>query len=182
MDSAFRSAIPDLSLAASVQLSENSRLGFATKKTGLHQGIEWSKSTLALGLPEWSGKIASGPAVAANNGPCGGADCTAVQRSMLQMVWKPPLAALRQAAKGYLCGSSPANNIRNWTIEGGAKGTAVGAIAGGVTGTVLGTPVGGFFGAILGGLIDGTVTAGGGVFGGSAASVVCSSLGVYSGS
>ncbi|MFZ0318559.1 MAG: hypothetical protein WAL56_05485 [Candidatus Sulfotelmatobacter sp.] len=124
-------------------------------------------------------QVSLGPA---NNGPCGGADCTAVQRSMLQMVWKPPLAALRQAAKGYLCGSSPANNIRNWTIEGGAKGTAVGAIAGGVTGTVLGTPVGGFFGAILGGLIDGTVTAGGGVFGGSAASVVCSSLGVYSGS
>jgi len=67
MDSAFSSVIPDSSLAAIVQLSENSRLGFATKKTGLHLGIAWSKSTLALGLPEWSGKTASGPAVAANN-------------------------------------------------------------------------------------------------------------------
>ncbi|MGB8061871.1 MAG: hypothetical protein WCF26_08255, partial [Candidatus Sulfotelmatobacter sp.] len=64
MDSAFRSAIPDLSLAAIAQLSENSRLAFATKNTALHPAIEWSKSTLALGLPEWSGKTASGPAVA----------------------------------------------------------------------------------------------------------------------
>jgi hypothetical protein len=69
MDSAFSSVIPDSSLAAIAQLSENSRLGFATKKTGLHQGIEWSKSTLALGLPEWAGKTVSGPAVAANNFP-----------------------------------------------------------------------------------------------------------------
>jgi hypothetical protein len=29
--------------------------------------MEWSKSTLALGLPEWAGKTASGPAVPANN-------------------------------------------------------------------------------------------------------------------
>ena len=90
-----------------------------------------------------------------------------------------PSLQAKNLAKSYLCGSSPANNIRNWTIEGGIKGAAVGAIAGGVTGTVLGTPVGGFFGAILGGLIDGTVTAGGGVFGGTAASAVCSALGVY---
>jgi hypothetical protein len=68
MDSAFRSAIPDLSLAAIAQLNENSRLGLATKDTALHQGIAWSKSTLALGLPEWSEKTASGPADAANNG------------------------------------------------------------------------------------------------------------------
>jgi len=68
MDSAFRSVIPDSSLAAIAQLSENSRLGFATKNTTLHRGIEWSKSTLALGLPEWSGKTVLGPAVAANTG------------------------------------------------------------------------------------------------------------------
>ena len=86
---------------------------------------------------------------------------------------------LKKWTRAYLCGSSPANNVRNWTIEGAVKGAGVGAIAGGVTGTVLGTPVGGFFGAILGGLIDGTVTAGGGVFAGSAASAVCSTLGTY---
>ena len=68
MDSAFRTAIPELSLAAIAQLSENSRLGFATRNPALYRGIEWSKSTLALGLLEWSGKTASGPAVAANNG------------------------------------------------------------------------------------------------------------------
>jgi len=68
MDSAFSTAIPDPSLAAIGQLSENSRLGFASRNPALHRGIEWSKSTLALGLPEWSGKTASGPAVAANNG------------------------------------------------------------------------------------------------------------------
>jgi len=79
----------------------------------------------------------------------------------------------------YACGSSPANNIRNWTLEGAVKGFVVGAIAGGVTGTVLGTPVGGVVGAIFGGLIDATVTAGGGVFGGAAASMACSSLGMY---
>ncbi len=69
MDSAFSTAIPNPSLAAIAQLSENSRLGFASRNTTLHQGIEWSKSTLALGLPEWSGKTASDPVEAANNGP-----------------------------------------------------------------------------------------------------------------
>ena len=68
MDPAFSTAIPNPSLAAIAQLSENSRLGFASRNTTLHQGIEWSKSTLALGLPEWSGKTASDPVVAANNG------------------------------------------------------------------------------------------------------------------
>jgi len=68
MDSAFSTAIPNPSLAAIAQLSENSRLGFASRNTTLHQGIEWSKSTLALGLPEWSGKTASDPVEAANNG------------------------------------------------------------------------------------------------------------------
>ena len=69
MNSAFSTAIPDPSLAATRQLSENSRLGFASRNPALHQGFEWSKSTLALGLPEWSGKTASDHVVAANNGP-----------------------------------------------------------------------------------------------------------------
>jgi hypothetical protein len=68
MNSAFSTAIPDSSLAAIGQLSENSRLGFASRNPALHRGIEWSKSTLALGLPEWSGKTASDHVVAANNG------------------------------------------------------------------------------------------------------------------
>ncbi len=68
MDSAFSIAIPDSSLAAIGQLSENSRLGFASRNPALHRGIEWSKSTLALGLPEWSGKTASDHVVTGNNG------------------------------------------------------------------------------------------------------------------
>jgi hypothetical protein len=68
MNSAFSTAIPDPSLAAIGQLRENSRLGFASRNPALHRGIEWSKSTLALGLPEWSGKTASDHVVAANNG------------------------------------------------------------------------------------------------------------------
>jgi len=67
MDSAFSTAIPDSSLAAIGQLSENSRLGFASRNPALHRGIGWSKSTLALGLPQWSGKTASDHVVAANN-------------------------------------------------------------------------------------------------------------------
>jgi hypothetical protein len=67
MDPAFSTAIPDPSLAAIGQLSENSRLGFPSRNPVLHRGIEWSKSTLALGLPEWSGKTASDHVVAANN-------------------------------------------------------------------------------------------------------------------
>ena len=51
----FSIAIPDSSLAAIGQLSENSRLGFASRNPALYQGSEWWKSTLALGLPQWSG-------------------------------------------------------------------------------------------------------------------------------
>jgi len=69
MLSGFGPWCTDPALAASVKLGGNSRLGFATKNITRHRGIEWSKSTLALGLPEWSGKTVSGPAVAANNGP-----------------------------------------------------------------------------------------------------------------
>jgi hypothetical protein len=56
-----------------------------------------------------------------------------------------------------LCGSSPANNILNWTLEGAGKGLVVGAVTGGITGTLLGTPVGGVIGAFAGGVVDGAV-------------------------
>ena len=55
-------------IRASEGESQKPHQGFAGQKPTLHRGIEWSKSTLALGLPEWAGKTASGPAVAANNG------------------------------------------------------------------------------------------------------------------
>jgi hypothetical protein len=68
MLSGFGPWYADLPLAAGVELAENSRLGFASRNPALHRGIAWSKSTLALGLPEWSGKTASDHVVAANNG------------------------------------------------------------------------------------------------------------------
>ena len=56
-------------ISASDRESKKPHQGFAGHNLILHRGIEWSKSTLALGLPEWAGKTVSGPAVAANNGP-----------------------------------------------------------------------------------------------------------------
>ncbi len=55
-------------ISASDRESKKPHQGFAGHNLILHRGIEWSKSTLALGLPEWAGKTVSGPAVAANNG------------------------------------------------------------------------------------------------------------------
>ena len=64
---------------------------------------------------------------------------------------------IKRLAKDYFCGSSPAANVRNWMVEGAAKGVVVGGATGGFTGTVLGTPVGGVIGAVAGGVIDGAV-------------------------
>ena len=86
---------------------------------------------------------------------------------------------LETLTKSYLCGSSPANNVRNWFVEGATKGLVFGAVSGGVTGTVFGTPVGGVFGAILGGLTEMTITGTAGLYGGLAATGACSALGMY---
>jgi hypothetical protein len=63
MPSGFGPECADPPLAAGVELAENSRLGSASRNPARHRGIAWSKSTLALGLPEWSGKTASDPVV-----------------------------------------------------------------------------------------------------------------------
>lgn len=93
----------------------------------------------------------------------------------------PPVtvAQLKKIAKSYLCGSSPANNILSWTLEGAGKGLVVGAVTGGITGTLLGTPVGGVIGAFGGGVVDGAVGGATGVLWGSAASLACSLGGSY---
>ena len=49
-----------------------SHQGVAGQKSALHRGIEWSKSTTALGLREWWGKTALGTAVDDNSGNNGG--------------------------------------------------------------------------------------------------------------
>jgi len=46
----------------------NPHQGVASQKSALHRGIEWSNSTLALGLREWWGKTALGTAVDDNSG------------------------------------------------------------------------------------------------------------------
>jgi hypothetical protein len=94
----------------------------------------------------------------------------------------PPLLTkqqIKQAAKTYLCGSSPADNVKNWMIEGTVKGLVFGAVAGGITGTVVGTPVGSAVGAVTGGVIDGAIGGASGVIWGSIASWACSAAGAY---
>jgi len=69
MLSSFAPWCAERCISASEGESQKPHQGFAGQNLILHRGIEWSKSTIALGLPEWAGKTASGPAVAANNGP-----------------------------------------------------------------------------------------------------------------
>src|SRR5271166_6618639 len=68
MLSSFAPWCAETCISASEGESQKPHQGFAGQNPILHRGIEWSKSTFALGLPEWAGKTASGPAVAANNG------------------------------------------------------------------------------------------------------------------
>jgi hypothetical protein len=67
MLSSFAPWCAETCIGASAGESKKPHQGFAGQNLILHRGMEWSKSTLALGLPEWSGKTVSGPAVAANN-------------------------------------------------------------------------------------------------------------------
>lgn len=102
----------------------------------------------------------------ANNGPCGGADCTAVRQSMLQMLWKPQLAALER----FICKRSAKDrvliSIRNGAMSGAATGTWAGSAVGGI-------------GAIPGGVL-GTITgAGNGATRGSAVAAICFGAGMY---
>ena len=68
MLSSFAPWCAETCISASERESQKPHQGFAGQNLIPHRGIAWSKSTLALGLPEWAGKTASGPAVAANNG------------------------------------------------------------------------------------------------------------------
>jgi hypothetical protein len=68
MLSSFAPWCAETCIRASERESKKPHQGFAGHNLILHRGVAWSKSTLALGLPEWAGKTASGPAVAANNG------------------------------------------------------------------------------------------------------------------
>ena len=76
MLSSFAPWCAERCISASAGESQKPHQGFAGQNPILHRGVEWSKSTLALGLPQWAGKTASGPAVAANNGKGGLLNCT----------------------------------------------------------------------------------------------------------
>jgi len=132
MDSAFRSAIPDSSLAAIAQLSENSRLGFAGRNPALHRGIEWSKSTLALGLPEWSGKTASDHVVPANNGFTLG------------------IRAPGQTYKQCLAANSSTYSINNWLPSSWQNGATKFALGNDVSGALFGDANEGTAGLLVG--------------------------------
>jgi hypothetical protein len=58
MLSSFASWCAETCISASEGESQKPHQGFAGQNPVLHRGIEWSKSTLALGLPEWAGKTA----------------------------------------------------------------------------------------------------------------------------
>jgi hypothetical protein len=83
----------------------------------------------------------------------------------------PDPTKIRRWAKWYLCGSSPAKNVRNWAVEGAGKG----ALVGGVTGFLAGGPVG----AVVMGAADSGVGTFAGLFSGSVASIACGFAGAY---
>jgi len=149
MNSAFSIALPKSSLAAIGQLSENSRLGFASRNTALHQGIEWPKSTLALGLPEWSGKTASDPVVAANNGFTLGirapgqtySQCLAANSSTYSINNWLPSSAQNGATKFAL-----GNDVSNALFGDANEGTAGLVVGAGVAAAPLGVGTAGTFG------------------------------------
>ena len=84
----------------------------------------------------------------------------------------PPI---QKWAKWYFCGRNPANNVKNWALEGATKRAVVGAFAGSeggppvmfVTG-LAGAGTGGLGGALLGGALLGGV-----------ASIACGFAGAY---
>src|SRR5208282_2294226 len=137
-------------ISASECEGEKSHRGFAGQNLILHRGIEWSKSTLALGLPEWSGKTASGPVVAANNAPSN-VSCNSTTGICVpaKMIPPPGYSPVKNAVKWYLCGNGPFDNIKNYTLEGLGKG----ALVGGFLGSEFG-PAGTFLGA-TGGAVEG---------------------------
>jgi hypothetical protein len=85
---------------------------------------------------------------------------------MLQVLWKPPLAAVEQ----FICKSSPTDrvliSIRNGAISGAATGTWAGSAVGGI-------------GAIPGGVLGTIIGAGNGATSGSAIAGICSVAGIY---
>jgi hypothetical protein len=183
MLSSFAPWCAETCISASEGESQKPHQGFAGQNPIPHRGIEWSKSTLALGLPEWAGKTASGPAVAANNGPtpvsCNSTTGICVPRSMVPPPGYSVLQQLKNKVVGFLCGSSPSGAIESWMEAGATKGAFTGAVAGA---GIFGAPtfgIGGVPGAALGGTVGGIAGAGGGVLGGSMAAVVCSATGVY---
>ena len=115
---------------------------------------------------------------AANNGPCGGADCTAVANSMKQVVLAP-LQQLKNKVVWYFCGNSPSGAINNWIETGATKGALVGAWGGyaalGIPSDGVGTVPGWIVGGVIGGVSGGAT----GALGGAVAAGVCSAAGVY---
>jgi hypothetical protein len=145
MLSSFAPWCAETCIGASAGESKKPHQGFAGQNLILHRGMEWSKSTLALGLPEWSGKTVSGPAVAANNGPQqpqqpkspARQQCEANAANKYQNTFNAvdkgfyPKAG-KSALKGSLWGAAAGCAV-TWEIgcaEGGLPGWLIGGLAG----------------------------------------------------
>lgn len=111
-----------------------------------HQGIEWSNSTLALGLPKWSGKTVSDPAVAANNGnvSCNSTTGICVPATMMKPRPAGCGAAIAQGAISLgldVVGAIPAfGNVVSATAAGARAVNGIVAYGGAAYGIATGLP------------------------------------------
>jgi hypothetical protein len=115
---------------------------------------------------------------AANNGPCGGADCGAVANSMKQEAFNP-LRQLKNKVVSFFCSNSPNGAIKSWMEVGAEKGAIFGSWGGYAALGIPSDGVGAVPGWIVGGAIGSLQGAGSGALGEAGAAVVCSAAGVY---
>jgi RHS repeat-associated protein len=105
---------------------------------------------------------------AAGPGMCTGPTCSAVHAA--QAAGEKIAAVENAALKWYLCGTSPANGMKAYTLEGTGKGLILGAIFGSEIGPE------GTLGGAAGGAIEGFFS---GAYVGVVAAQVCQAAGVY---
>ena len=134
MLSSFAPWCAETCISASDRESKKPHQGFAGQNLILHRGIEWSKSTLALGLPEWAGKTVLGPAAAANNGT---PQQTARQKCLSQAYSAPEGKAVQFLSPVSLTPLNP-----NWQANWGEWGVALFGKGGGMFGSGIGTDTG----------------------------------------
>ena len=159
MLSSFAPWCAETCISASERESQKPHQGFAGQNPIPHRGIAWSKSTLALGLPEWAGKTALGPAVAANNGTgftlgirAPGqtySQCLAANSSTYSINNWLPSSAQNGATKFAL-----GNDVSNALFGDANEGTAGLVVGAGVAAAPLGVGTAGTFGRRTASIFD----------------------------